>query len=281
MTKQANSSDHDAHAIRERVRADYAKVAETATASDDACAAPSCCAPGERDSRQVSSELGYSQDELDAAPAESNLGLGCGNPQAIASLQPGEHVLDLGSGAGFDAFLAARKVGATGRVTGVDMTASMLAKARANREKVGLDQVEFRLGEIEALPLADNSVDVVISNCVINLSPEKQRVFDEVARVLRPGGRVAVSDVVLTAPLPEEVRGDLAALSACVSGAASIVELQGMLESAGLVDVRIEPVDESRTFIKDWVPGEDVSNYVVSAAITAHKPQPVQSGGCC
>lgn len=283
MNKQANPSEHDAHAIRERVRADYARVAETAQVSEDGdetCCAPGCCVPGDRDSRQVSSDLGYSDAELDAAPEGSNLGLGCGNPQAIASLRAGEHVLDLGSGAGFDAFLAARQVGESGRVIGVDMTASMLAKARENRRKVGLDQVEFRLGEIEALPLADNSIDVVISNCVINLSPEKHRVFAEVARVLKPGGRIAVSDVVLTAELPEAVRGDLGALSACVSGAASIDELQRMLTEAGLVDIAIEPVDASRTFIKDWVPGQDVSRYVVSASITARKPEPKKSG-CC
>jgi len=282
MNERPTDDLPDADDLRERVRTDYARVAETAQDDDGACCAPGCCTPGTRDAGEVSRALGYSQEELDAAPEGSNLGLGCGNPQAIASLQAGERVLDLGSGAGFDAFLAARRVGPTGRVIGVDMTPAMLQKARANQRRSGIDNVDFRLGEIEALPLADDSVDVVMSNCVINLSPEKARVFAEVCRVLRPGGRLAVSDVVLTAPLPEAVREDLTNHSACVSGAASIDELQAMLRAAGFVDVRIAPVDESRAFIKDWVPGTDVSAYVCSAAITAQKPAACAPGsGCC
>ncbi|HED66594.1 MAG TPA: arsenite methyltransferase [Planctomycetes bacterium] len=278
MNKQQTPSAADAHAIRDRVRADYSRVAASAAAADssagtrDSCCAPGCGGPDARDARQVSRDLGYSAGELDAVPAGSNLGLGCGNPQAIASLRRGEIVLDLGSGAGFDAFLAARQVGPEGRVIGVDMTHAMLERARANAAKVQLGNVSFRLGEIEALPVADNAIDVVISNCVINLSPEKQRVFDEALRVLKPGGRLAVSDVVVTAPLPAEVHDDLANLSACVSGAATIDDLREMLERAGFVEIEIVPVDASRKFIKDWVPGQDVSNFVVSAAITARKP---------
>ncbi|MFT7534187.1 MAG: arsenite methyltransferase [Hyphomicrobiaceae bacterium] len=276
MTNQDSNPLPDADTIRARVRTDYARVAETAVSSDDSGGAAGCCAPGERDSRTVSRELGYSEEELDAAPAGANLGLGCGNPQAIASLQVGESVLDLGSGAGFDAFLAARRVGENGRVVGVDMTHEMIAKARSNKVKLGLMQTEFRLGEIEALPVGDATVDVIISNCVINLSPEKPRVFAEAMRVLRPGGRLAISDVVLTADLPDAVRDDLANLTACVSGAATIEELQSTLRDAGFVEIAIEPVDASKQFIKDWVPGSDASAFAVSASITAKKP-----GGCC
>lgn len=276
MTNQDTNPVPDADTIRARVRTDYARVAETAESSGETSGAPGCCAPGDRDSRTVSRELGYSEEELDAAPDGANLGLGCGNPQAIASLQVGESVLDLGSGAGFDAFLAARRVGESGRVVGVDMTHEMIAKARSNKVKLGLAQAEFRLGEIEALPVGDETVDVIISNCVINLSPEKPRVFAEAMRVLRPGGRLAISDVVLTADLPDAVRDDLSNLTACVSGAATIEELQSTLRDAGFVEIAIEPVDASKQFIKDWVPGSDASAFAVSASITAKKP-----GGCC
>ncbi|MFT4512479.1 MAG: arsenite methyltransferase [Planctomycetota bacterium] len=276
MTNQETNPAPDADTIRARVRTDYARVAETAESSSESSSAAGCCAPGDRDSRTVSRELGYSEEELDAAPEGANLGLGCGNPQAIASLQPGESVLDLGSGAGFDAFLAARRVGEQGHVVGVDMTHEMIAKARSNKVKLGLTQTEFRLGEIEALPVGDATVDVIISNCVINLSPEKPRVFAEAMRVLRPGGRLAISDVVLTADLPDEVRDDLANLTACVSGAATIEELQSTLRDAGFADIAIEPIDASKQFIKDWVPGSDASAFAVSASITAKKP-----GGCC
>jgi len=278
MSKQTQNPD----SIRDRVREDYARVAETAESNGDSCCAPGCCEPGPRDHREISRNLGYSDDELDSAPEGANLGLGCGNPQAIASLRGGETVLDLGSGAGFDAFLAARRVGGDGKVIGVDMTPAMIGRARENRRKTGLEQVEFRLGEIEALPVADATVDVVISNCVINLSPEKHRVFAEVMRALRPGGRIAVSDVVLTAELPAAVRDDLSSYSACVSGAATIAEVRGMLQDAGFVDIAIEPVDASREFIKDWVPGQDASAYAASASITARKPAAAPGGsGCC
>jgi SAM-dependent methyltransferase len=201
------------------------------------------------------------------------MGLGCGNPQAIAALKPGETVLDLGSGGGFDCFLAARQVGKTGRVIGVDMTADMIAKARKNARKGDYSNVEFRLGEIEHLPVADASVDVIISNCVINLSPEKLDVFREVYRILKPGGRLAISDVVATAPLPPELKNDLDLLSACVSGAATVVEITVMLQEAGFQDIQIQTRDESRELIREWVPGKNVQDYIVSATIEAIKPQ--------
>jgi SAM-dependent methyltransferase len=200
------------------------------------------------------------------------MGLGCGNPQAIASLKPGEIVLDLGSGGGFDCFLAARAVGDTGRVIGVDMTPEMVSKARENAAKAGFKNVEFRLGEIEHLPAADNSVDVIISNCVINLSPEKHKVFDDAFRVLKPGGRLAVSDVVATAELPYEVKNDLALHAGCIAGASLIDEVDAMLRKSGFSDIRIEPKDESREFIRTWAPGRNVEDYVGSATIEARKP---------
>jgi ubiquinone/menaquinone biosynthesis C-methylase UbiE len=202
----------------------------------------------------------------------SDLGLGCGNPHAIAALRPGETVLDLGSGAGFDSFLAARQVGKTGRVIGVDMTPEMVAKAR---ELAGTDEysnVEFRLGEIENLPVADSSVDVIMSNCVINLSPDKRRVFREAFRVLRPGGRLAISDVIATAPLPEAVRNDLALHSSCIGGAVTIAELETILRESGFHNIRIHPKDESREFIRQWAPGRTIEDYVASAIIEAVKP---------
>jgi len=181
-------------------------------------------------------------------------------------------VLDLGSGAGFDCFLAARAVGETGRVIGVDMTHEMLRKARQNAVQGGYMHVEFRLGEIEHLPVADASVDVVISNCVINLSPEKAQVFRDAFRVLKPGGRLAVSDVVATAPLPETIRQDLAALSSCVAGAALLEEVEQMLRAAGFTAIRMQPKDASKTFIREWVPGTAIEDYLVSATIEAVKP---------
>lgn len=259
-----NANDPDE--IRNAVRESYGQVSEI----DSGCCSSGC---GTVELGGTAAErLGYSADEAAAAPEGADLGLGCGNPQAIAALQPGETVLDLGSGAGFDCFLAARSVGADGHVIGVDMTPQMLARARDNARKAGYTQVEFRLGEIESLPVADNSVDVIISNCVINLSPEKPRVFREAFRVLRPGGRLAISDVVATAVLPEEVKRDLALYTGCMAGAAGIDELTDMLASAGFVDIRIGPKDGSREFIRDWAPGHRLEDYVVSASIEATKP---------
>jgi arsenite methyltransferase len=201
------------------------------------------------------------------------MGLGCGNPHAIASLKAGETVLDLGSGGGFDCFLAARVVGETGHVIGVDMTPDMISKSRANAAHAGFTNVEFRLGEIENLPAADDSVDVIISNCVINLSPEKLRVFQEAFRVLKPGGRLAVSDVVATAQLPDEMKKDLELYAGCIAGASLMDEVEHMLGEAGFSSIRIRPKDESRAFIREWAPGMNVEDFVVSATIEAVKPK--------
>ncbi len=205
-------------------------------------------------------------------PAGANLGLGCGNPQAIAALKPGEVVLDLGSGAGFDCFLAARQVGDKGYVIGVDMTPEMVAQARTNARQGGYDNVAFRLGEIEALPLGDARVDVIISNCVINLATDKSAVFREAFRVLKPGGRLAISDVVATAELPLELRLNLDLYAGCAAGALTIREMELLLAEAGFVRIEISPRDESRTFIREWAPQHNIEAYIVSAAITAVKP---------
>ena len=220
----------------------------------------------------ISARLGYSEDELVAVPEGANLGLGCGNPQAIANLKPGETVLDLGSGAGFDCFLAARAVGETGHVIGVDMTHEMLQKAREKAEEIDAHNVEFRLGEIEYLPVADNTIDAIISNCVVNLSPNKPRVYREAYRVLKPGGRLAISDVVAFRPLPENVLNDLKACTGCIAGASVITDLQTILKDVGFVDIRITPKDESKGVIDDWAPGTDVSDYVASTSVEAVKP---------
>ena len=216
--------------------------------------------------------MGYSEAELAAVPAGANLGLGCGNPQAIAAMQLGETVVDLGSGAGFDCFLAARQVGDTGRVIGVDMTHEMLKKARENATSIGVVNVEFRLGELEHLPIADNTADVVISNCVINLVPNKQQVFREAFRVLKPGGRLAVSDVINIAPLPAELRADPALLCGCVAGAASAERIEAWLSEAGFVKVRVKPNFEGREMVESWAAGRGVEDYIAPAMVEAHKP---------
>ena len=258
--------------IREAVKDNYAKVAlENSDFTGCGCGPEESCGPTDRDHDRVSSAMGYSQDELNAVPEGSNLGLGCGNPQAIASLQPGETVLDLGSGAGFDAFLAVQRVGPSGTVYGVDMTPEMVSKARKNARTAGYDNVKFKLGQIENLPVDDNSIDVIISNCVINLSPEKQQVINEAHRALKPGGRLAVSDVVATAEMPASFMEDLKLYSACVSGASTIASLEQMLKNAGFQQISITPKDESKSFIKDWVPDGKVEDYIVSASIQAVK----------
>lgn len=216
--------------------------------------------------------MGYSNDDLVDIPEGANLGLGCGNPVALASLQPGETVVDLGSGGGFDCFLAARQVGETGNVIGVDMTPDMISRARRNAAKTGVSNIEFRLGEIEHLPVADNTADIIISNCVINLSPDKASVFREAFRVLKPGGRLSISDIVATAKLPDNIQKNLALISACIAGAATITETEAMLKQAGFENIRIKPKDESRRIIDDWVPGRNAGDYVVSAIIEAVKP---------
>jgi len=221
---------------------------------------------------ETATQLGYESSDLDAVESGANLGLGCGNPTAIGSLAAGQTVLDLGSGAGFDCFLAAQAVGQRGQVIGVDMTPAMVEKARENARANETGNVEFRLGEIEQLPVADETVDVIISNCVINLSPAKQQVFDEAFRVLRPGGRLAISDIVLSADPPAAAQADLDTITSCAGDAATVDGLETMLAEAGFVDREIEPKDESREFIREWSDAYDVSEYAVSATIEARKP---------
>jgi len=216
--------------------------------------------------------MGYTDADLAAIPDGANLGLGCGNPQAIAALRTGEIVIDLGSGAGFDCFLAARQVGATGRVIGVDMTHEMLAKARDNATLIGAANVEFRLGELEHLPVADNTADVILSNCVINLVPDKAQVFREAFRALKFGGRLAISDVVNIAPLSNDLKTDTALMCGCVSGAAPARQLEAWLQEAGFEQIQITIKPESRELIATWAPGRGVEDHVVSASIEARKP---------
>ena len=255
--------------IRTAVRERYGAVARE-QGSDCGCSS-SCCSAS-ASSNEKSMALGYSAQDVSVVPEGANLGLGCGNPQTIASLKPGETVLDLGSGGGFDCFLAVRAVGKQGKVIGVDMTSDMINLSRGNTQKAGFENVEFRLGEIEHLPVADASVDVIISNCVINLSPEKPQVFREAFRALKSGGRLAVSDMVASGPMPEELKNDLSSYSSCVAGAATVDDLRCMLREAGFCDIRVEPKEESRAFIKDWAPGTRLEEFVMSAVIEARKP---------
>ena len=268
--------------VRENVRKSYGKIAQGENLS---C----CCSSGKKDVNpaKFAKTIGYSASELASLPQGANMGLSCGNPTAVASLKHGETVLDLGSGGGFDVFIAAEKVGKKGRSIGVDMTPDMLSKARRNLEafkkRTGLDNVEFRLGEIEHLPLADNSVDVVISNCVINLSPEKQQVWSEIARVLKKGGRVAVSDLALLKPLPESVKKSIEALVGCVAGAVLVKDTEKMAKSAGLKKIKIEIKSEYidkmsgwndalyKTIIRELPKGERLSDYVTSLYVSAEK----------
>ena len=277
--------------IRQVVRERYGNIAKSAAKTDGKSLTSSCCgssgapvAAGRQSSccgagtqftpQQISTLMGYSKEDVGSVVSGANLGLGCGNPVALASLKPGETVVDLGSGGGFDCFLAARQVGETGRVIGVDMTPDMLSQARINAEKMKTANVEFRLGEIENLPVADNTADIIMSNCVINLSPDKSKVYREAFRVLKPGGRLAIADIVATAPLPAEIKQNLALVSACIGGAATVDDTRQMLQEAGFGLISIKPKDESRKLISQWVPGEskNAGDYVVSAYIEAVKP---------
>jgi arsenite methyltransferase len=265
----------DSAETKDLVRARYGRIA---VAASESCCGPAtaCCGPVAEDDLTgfgaKASRMGYSEAELQAVPEGANLGLGCGNPQAIAALRPGEVLVDLGSGAGFDCLLAARQVGATGRVIGIDMTHEMLRKARDNAARVGAAGVEFRLGEIEHLPVADNTADVIISNCVINLVPDKAQVFREAFRVLKPGGRLAIADVVNIVKLPAELAADKALLCGCVAGAASPAAIEDFLRTAGFVDVSIQVKPKSREYIASWAAGRGIENYVASATIEARKP---------
>jgi len=265
--------------IRAVVRENYARAAQS---QSDTCCAPTCCTPAEEARTEAGSccsttegypeALGYTTDLLAQAPDEAvSLSLGCGNPHAIAALEPGETVLDLGSGGGLDCFLAAQQVGPSGRVIGVDMTPEMLDRARESAHKLNLSQVSFRLGEIEHLPIEDADVDVILSNCVINLSPEKPQVVAEMFRVLKPGGRIAISDVVATADIPQDVRQSLDQYVGCVSGAASVEDWQTMLEQVGFEEIRVDAKPESASVINSWFPGLQADQYVASAQISAIK----------
>jgi len=281
----------DKEEIRKAVRKNYGQVARAGAVTSETSQAATCCSPSEISAKtsqtspcgcsgpdfsleQISTVIGYSKENIDSVPDGANMGLGCGNPVALASLKPGETVLDLGSGGGFDCFLAAEQVGETGKVIGVDMTPDMISKARKNAEKIGTSNVEFRLGEIEHLPVADNSVDIIMSNCVINLSPDKLDVYYDAYRVLKPGGRLAISDIVATAALPDEIQENLALVAACIGGAATIEDTEKMLKKVGFQDIKITPNDNSRELIREWDPGKskNAGDYVVSAYIEAVKP---------
>jgi arsenite methyltransferase len=285
------TSHTDSESVRQTVREGYGKIA---VGGGSCCSSGvSCCGADVAASEKLAQHIGYSAAELAALPEGANMGLSCGNPNALAALKPGEVVLDLGAGGGFDVFIAGRNVGATGRVIGVDMTPEMLAKARKNiatyRQRTGLDNVEFRLGEIEHLPVADGSVDVAISNCVINLSPDKPQVWREIARVLKPGGRVAVSDLALLKPLPPAVAESVEALVGCVAGAVLVSETERMAKEAGLLEIGLNGKSGYIDGMVDWqdplyqkimshLPaGTKPSDYITSLEITARKPSAV----CC
>jgi SAM-dependent methyltransferase len=275
--------------VREQVRDGYAKIAQTGSlATATGSNGGGCCGASALTADELAQKIGYSADQIRNLPEGANMGLSCGNPTAIAALQPGQIVLDLGSGGGFDVFLAGPKVGPTGRVIGVDMTPEMLTKARRNiasyRQSTGLDNVEFRLGEIEHLPVADASVDVVISNCVINLSSDKPQVWREIARVLKPGGRVAVSDMAILRPLPLEISQLFEALVGCVAGAVLLDDYRQMMTAAGLVEIAIRPKPEYvaalvsfkdplyRRIAEALPAGATVADSVTSIDVTAAKP---------
>ena len=266
--------------VHQTVRAGYARIARGE--------ATSCCSGADMDAAQFAQNVGYDAAELAALPDGANLGLSCGNPTALASLQLGEVVLDLGSGAGFDVFIAASRVGPSGRVIGVDMTADMIERARSNATafvlRTGIDNVEFRLGEIEHLPVADASVDVIISNCVINLSPDKTQVWQEIARVLKPNGRVAVADIALKQALPAAVRRVVESLVGCVAGAVLVQETEAMARAAGLVDIQLEARDQNIAAMDAWhdplyreiesqlPPATTPVDFITSLAVSARKP---------
>ena len=261
--------------VRAVVRERYGAVASGEASTCGCCSGP-------EDAESVLAKIGYTPEQAAAIPAGANLGLGCGNPIAHAELEPGEVVLDLGSGAGIDCFLAAREVGPKGRVIGVDMTHAMLTRARSLATRMNATNVEFRLGEIEHLPVADGTIDVILSNCVINLSPEKAAVFREAFRALKPGGRLAISDVVATGPIPAELQTQAAALAGCIAGAAPIDDVRAMLAAAGFEAIAVEITPQSAAVVGSWLPG--IEAFVASATIAATKPggaAPCCGPSCC
>ncbi len=267
-----NHKEHDDH--RQNVRDVYTQVANASNEGDAHGIESSCCGVSDDSAINtlISTRMEYSEDDIDNVPNGADMGLGCGNPRAIASLKAGEVAIDLGAGGGFDCFLASQEVGSSGHVIGVDMTPDMLSKARNNATKGKYKNVEFRLGEIEYLPIADNTADVILSNCVINLSPNKGRVFKEAFRVLKPGGRLAISDVVATVELPEEMKNDPMLIAGCMGNASLVDDLEAMIKAAGFDNVKIQPKDESKDFIRNWAPAHNVTDYVVSASIEGIKP---------
>jgi len=261
--------------VRQFIRERYAGVAKGAQ--------PSCCGGGCScgGPQETAALLGYDEGDLSDAPSASNMGLGCGNPIAIAALKAGETVLDLGSGGGFDCFLARKQVGETGQVIGVDMTPDMIALARKNATEMGYTNVDFRLGEIEHLPVADGSVDAIISNCVINLSLDKEQVFSEMFRVLRPGGRISTSDVVAIAEIPQGLRDDFGMIASCIGGAEHIDTIKAMLQEIGFGDIRLYPKENSAEIVNSWLPEGGLDSYIASYIMEAVKPGCCCAGGCC
>jgi SAM-dependent methyltransferase len=254
--------------VKKNVREHYGRVARKEQSCCGNKGSSSCC-DGTQDAREASRNIGYSEAEMDSVPEGANLGLGCGNPTALASLKEGETVIDLGSGAGFDCFLAANKVGESGRIIGVDMTPEMLEKGRENARQGGYSNVEFRLGEIENLPVADDTADVIISNCVINLAPDKKRVFREAYRALKPGGRIMVSDIVLSQELPEAIKNSIEAYVGCVAGASLESDYLAAVKSAGFKDIQIS--DEAVFDTKDIINSPEAQEIVESLDITTER----------
>ena len=262
-----NNTNED---VREYIRDNYSKVAQQGVEAP-CCGSGCSCSGTAIDVNAASAMLGYSEEDISNSPLESNMALGCGNPIAIAALKKGETVLDLGSGGGFDCFLAGKQVGETGRVIGVDMTPDMIKLARKNAEKGGYTNVEFRLGEIEFLPIADNSVDVIISNCVINLSLDKEQVFKEAFRVLKPGGRLSISDIVATAEIPPMVKQDIAMIAGCIGGAEHIDTIKALLQKAGFANIHMTPKNNSKEIVESWMPNSDIGDIIASYIIEAVK----------
>ena len=288
LLKEAIMEKRGTEEIRSTIRERYGEIARSSvlksegnttdsccvitekTAND--CKQPSCCCQKEFSADTYSETIGYTKEDMESLPEGANMNLGCGNPVALASVKPGETVVDLGSGGGIDCFLAARKAGDSGSVIGVDMTPDMISQARKNKEKVGIKNVEFRLGEIEHLPVEDNIADLIISNCVINLSPQKWQVYRDAFRVLKPGGRLAVSDILAKKPLPEDIQGNLSLVSACIGGASTVEDTRKMLKQTGFEDISVTTINISKVLIDEILPGSNVGDYVYSANIEAKKP---------